>query len=167
MKKMALYLGIILGLFAILYAVDYASNQQVNNKLQDAAEKLYNTQPDQLTKATRDQLNDDNYQRIILPDSLEEKLNNKESLFVYMFSPVCSYCQATTPVLEEIAKDLDVDYVQLNVYEFADMWDVYNIEATPTLIYFQDGVEAERLSGGIVDDATKQIYIDFLQKYGS
>lgn len=167
MKKLLIYLGIVLGLFIILYAVDYASNQQLNSKYNEAAERLYHTSPDQLTKATRDQLNDENYQRIILPDALAEKLEAQASLFVYMFSPVCSYCQATTPILEDIAEAQQVDYYQLNVYEFDEMWDVYGINATPTLVYFENGSEVDRLEGGIVDEATKQRYEAFLYQYGS
>jgi thiol-disulfide isomerase/thioredoxin len=167
MKKLAMYLGIIVLLFGVLYAVDYVSEQQVNKKLSDAAMRLYKTTPDKLSKSTRDQLNDENYQRIILPDELAEKLANKESLVVYMFSPECPYCRQTTPILNEIAEEVGADYRQLNVFEFLEMWDTYNINATPTLIYFENGEEVARIEGGIGGTNTRETFRQFLQTYAT
>lgn len=150
MKKLSIYLGIIVALFGLLYYLDYASNQKVNGSLESAAQRLYNTTPDNLSKSTRDQLNNEDYQAIILPDDLKQRLADKESLIVYMFSPECVHCQDTTPTLNDIAKDVNVDYKQLNVFEFRDQWDLYRVTATPTLIYFKDGVEAARIEGSIV-----------------
>lgn len=166
MKKLGIYLGIITALFIILYGVDYFSNQQVNSKLAEAAQRLYGTTPDKLSEFTREQLNDENYQSIILPDELAEKLANKESLFVYMFSPTCAYCKQTTPELNELAEEMDITYYQFNVLEFQDGWDTYALDATPTLIYFENGEEADRLVGGIVDEQTRETYRNFFEKYG-
>jgi thiol-disulfide isomerase/thioredoxin len=167
MKKLSVYLGIIVILFGVLYAIDYASDQQINRKLGDAAQRLYNTTPDRLTKSTRELLNNKDYQKIILPEELADKLAAKESLVVYMFSPECPYCRATTPVLNEIAEEIGADYRQLNVFEFQDMWSTYKINATPTLIYFENGVEAKRLEGGIGGNNTRETFKQFLQAYAA
>lgn len=50
-----------------------------------------------------------------------------------------------------IAKDLNIQVDQLNVLEFQDAWNIYNITKTPTMIYIEDGKEVARLEG---DDRT-------------
>jgi thioredoxin 1 len=161
-KKLSIYLVIIIALFGLLYYLDYAEDQKVNSKLKESAERLYNTTPDQLNRETREQLNDKNYQAIILPEQLNKKLADKESLIVYFFSPACVYCKETTPILNDIADEVNVDYHQLNVLQFRNEWDKYRLSATPTLIYFKDGVEAARLEGGIGDTNSREDYKEFL-----
>jgi|HigsolmetaAR203D_1030402.scaffolds.fasta_scaffold00656_23 Thiol-disulfide isomerase and thioredoxins len=167
MKKLALYLSIIVALFAVLYLINYLSEQQTYAKYEEPAKRLYNTTPDKLSKPTREQLTDENYQKIILPEQLDEKLKNGEDLIVYMFSPVCQYCRETTPILNEIAKETGVDYWQLNVYEFTEQFDKYRLTGTPTLIAFKNGEEVERISGGIADipGNTRSDFQAFLEKH--
>ena len=169
MKKLALYLSIIVALFAVLYLINYLSEQQTYAKYEEPAKRLYNTTPDKLSKPTREQLTDENYQNIILPAQLDEKLKNGEDLIVYMFSPVCPYCRTTTPILNDIAEEVGATYWQLNVYEFADQFDKYRLSGTPTLIAFKNGEEVDRINGGIVDQPgnTRNDFKAFLEKYKS
>lgn len=169
MKKLALYLSVIVALFAVLYWVNHLSEQQTYAKYEEPAKRLYKTTPDKLSKLTREQLSDENYQKIILPEELDKKLKNKEDIIVYLFSPACEYCRETTPILNEIAEEVGVEYRQLNVYEFSEQFEKYRLEGTPTLIVFKDGVEVDRISGGIVDQPghTREHFKAFLEKYKS
>ena len=170
MKKLSLYLSIIIALFAVLYLVNVLSDQQQNKKYAEPAQRLYHTTPDKLSKPTREQLTDENYQNIILPEELNQMLDNKEDVIVYLFSPVCQYCQETTPILNQIAKEVGVEYRQLNVYEFSDQFDKYRLQGTPTIIAFKDGVEVDRINGGIVDSIpgnTRADFKAFLEKHKS
>src|SRR5690554_2775010 len=118
MKKLIIYLLIIIALFAFLYFVNQQSNNAEAEEYKEEAQTLYSTTPEKLDSETRKQLKNPDYQNIILPDELESKLANEESLFVYFFSPRCQYCVATTPSINEIAAEANVDLLQYNVLEY-------------------------------------------------
>ena len=109
-----------------------------------------------LHPATVEQLDDPNYGNQILPAELKAKLEAKEELFVYFYSPTCEHCQATTPVLVPVADELKVDVKKHNLLEFTASWDDYGIEYTPTLVHYKEGQEVARLVGGQDADQLKQ-----------
>ena len=139
MKKLLIIGGAIAAVFVLLIVLTNMSNDK---KL---AGNPYGTED--LKQETIDQLDDENYQNIILPDDLKAKVESGEPVTAYFFSPICSHCKAMTPVLMPIVEEMDVDVVQYNVYEFDQGWDDYRIEATPTMIYFEDGQEVSRMVG--------------------
>lgn len=158
MKKLVIYLSIIVALFAAIYVVNVQSNQAKNAKY---AGNVYGIAPEKLNPETVKLLDDPNYQNIILPEGLDKKLSAKEDFFLYYFASTCPHCKVTTPVLNPIAKDVAVDIKQFNLEEFKDGWSRYNIQYTPTLVYYKGGKEVERLEGEQPADKFKQ----FLQKY--
>ena len=153
----AMKLWIIIGIVAALFALIIILTNQSNSSKKDKAMELYGTED--LQQVTYDLLNDENYQNIILPDALEEKIASGEGTFAYMFSPTCVHCKNFTPKLMPLADENDIQIDQLNVYEFTNAWDTYSISATPTLIYFKDGQEVDRLVGD-ADEATTQQFFD-------
>nr|WP_285855804.1 thioredoxin family protein [Paenibacillus camelliae] len=126
----------------------------INNLEPDNA--LYGKPSSELNPATRELLKDENYQNIILPAALDEKVENKEDFIVYMFSSTCIYCKQTTPQIMPIVNELGVEMHQFNVLEFPEYQTKYNVEFTPTLIYFEDGVEKERIVGGVTVEGSNQ-----------
>ena len=164
MKKVIIYLSIIVALFVGLYWLNYAANGSSDNP--------YGIRESKLNSATRAQLNNPDYQNIILPDQLKTMLDDKKSGFVYFFKSDCPHCIATTPLLNPMADSHGVDLQQFNLLEFPDGWETYQVEATPTLVYYKNGVEAERIVGGMEQTAgdggiPKQQYDDFLAKYST
>ncbi|QDP39738.1 thioredoxin family protein [Radiobacillus deserti] len=138
-NKMFLFLGVIILLFAALaFVVQY-------QKKQAAEGNPYGKET--LDSATIEQLDDPNYQNQILPDELQEKLENKEDVTVYFYSPRCEHCLRTTPVLVPMMEDYGIDMKKLNIWEFEEPWDTYNINGTPTLIHFENGEEVARIDG--------------------
>ncbi|MED4128219.1 thioredoxin family protein [Shouchella miscanthi] len=138
MKKLLWIGGAVVAVFIILIVIqNMGQSQQLENNTQ------YDT--DDLDSATIDQLDDPNYQNIIMPDDLEEKLANGEDAIVYFFSPVCSYCKEATPVLMDVAGDEEITVDQYNVLEYDSA--TYNIQSTPTLIAFENGEEVRRVVG--------------------
>jgi len=115
---------------------------------------IYGREASKLHPETRKQLNDPNYQRIILPEELEQVIESKKGTFVYFFSPTCGHCKRTTPVISKIINDMQIDVKQYNLLEFKDGWKKYNITATPTIVYFTNGKEQERLVGGIAPEGS-------------
>lgn len=139
MKKLLIIGGAIVAVFILLIVLTNMSNDK---KL---AGNPYGTED--LKQETIDQLDDENYQNIILPDDLKAKVESGEPVTAYFFSPTCPHCKAMTPVLMPIVEEMDVDVVQYNVYEFDQGWDDYRLEATPTMIHFEDGQEVSRMVG--------------------
>lgn len=140
MKKVLIFLAIIIVIFAGLAVL---TNMQNEEKV--AEDNKY--QKDSLHPETIALLDDPNYQNIILPESLEEKLNNKEDATIYFFSPTCSHCQRTTPVVAPLAEEMGVDLMLFNLLEFDNGWNQYNISETPTIVQYKNGEEVERIVG--------------------
>lgn len=140
MKKVLIFLAIIIVIFAGLAVL---TNMQNEEKV--AEDNKY--QKDSLHPETIALLDDPNYQNIILPESLEEKLNNKEDATIYFFSPTCSHCQRTTPVVAPLAEEMGVDLMLFNLLEFDNGWNKYNISETPTIVQYKNGEEVERIVG--------------------
>lgn len=146
MKKLLIIGSVIVVLFIAIVMLTKVSNE---SKL-TSAKNPYGDK--ELKQETIDQLDDENYQNIMLPDELEKKIKAGEDVNAYFFSPVCVHCQAFTPVLMPIAKELGVDIAQMNVYEYGDIWDQYHLEATPTFIHFEDGKEVNRFVGALPEE---------------
>ncbi|SDH59302.1 Thioredoxin [Planococcus glaciei] len=139
MKKMIIIGAAVVLIFGLII---FLTNQSNNSKL---ANNPYDTED--LNQATIDQLDDENYQNIVLPDELDKKIASGEPTTVYFFSPTCPHCQATTPVLMPVAEDMDVDVLQYNLLEYEQGWQQYFIEATPTLVHYENGEEVSRWVG--------------------
>ena len=139
MKKMIIFLVVIIALFA---TIAFINNTKTSKKQQA---NPYNK--DHLKQSTIDQLNDPNYQNLILPEELAENLKNKEDKTVYFYSPECQYCLKTTPIVAPLAEEMGIDLVQYNLLEFDQGYDDYAIESTPTIVYFKNGVESKRIVG--------------------
>lgn len=150
MKKSILFLSVFLGLSALLIysSHTFPKMKESNISAQTAAGK---------------HLDD--------PKDLDKKLHSKENVFVYFYSPECSVCEETTPFLINLADQMKIELEELNVSEFGKEMDRYNIEYTPTLVYYGKGREVDRLEGGyrIVngkpDPASEQTFRDFFNKY--
>ncbi|HLS20773.1 MAG TPA: thioredoxin family protein [Bacillota bacterium] len=154
-SKMVMIIGAVVILFAALYfVVDYKNKQKLAS-----ADNPYGK--DELAQETIDQLDDPLYQNQITPDALAELLTNGEDVTVYFYSPTCVYCRNTTPVLVPLAEELGIDLKKLNLLEFRDSWDTYGIKGTPTLIHYENGEEANRISG----EQPEEVFREFLAPF--
>ncbi|MEK5176763.1 thioredoxin family protein [Heyndrickxia sp. FSL W8-0496] len=107
--------------------------------------------------------NEDNYKNISLHD-LERKLDQKESFITYIYSTTCPACKKLRPVLNSTIKEKKVEVLALNI-SLEENYDEQffkenNIKVTPTLIYFNDGVEKGKKEGNISKKALEN-FIDF------
>lgn len=141
MKKLLIFGAIIVVLFAgVIILTNMSNDKKLSSEKNPYGDK-------ELQQLTIDQLDDENYQSIMLPDELEKKIAAGEAVNAYFFSPDCIHCKAFTPVLMPIADELGIDIAQINVYEYPELWEKYNIEYTPTFIRFEDGKEVNRFFG--------------------
>ena len=162
MKKLIIYLSVIILLFGGLYAINIAANGSSDNP--------YGIREGKLSPMTREQLNDPNYQNIIKPEELETKLDDNYTGFIYFFSSSCIHCKNTTPLLKPLVDELGVDLPMFNLQEFTEGWTDYRIQSTPTTVYFRDGAEVDRLVGGMELEAgdggiPRDVYKQFFEQY--
>ena len=148
MKKLVIIGAAVVLLFAAIIVLTNMSN---SDKMKD---NPYDT--DNLQQATIDLLDDENYQNIILPDDLQAKIDSGEGVFAYMFSPECGHCMNFTPKLMNVAEQEDIQIDQLNVLEYQNAWTTYQLEYTPTLIYFENGKEVTRIVGDKDEESVRQ-----------
>ncbi|MFD1780674.1 thioredoxin family protein [Fredinandcohnia salidurans] len=139
MKKVIIFTVIIVAIFGALAFVTTTQNKQQSEGNPYGKDKL--------DPATVKQLNDPNYGNQILPEELETKLENGETMTVYFYSPTCPHCQETTPVIVPMVDEMGLDLKKYNLLEFEEGWNKYGIESTPTLIHFENGEEVSRLVG--------------------
>src|SRR5699024_7835395 len=111
-NKMIIIIAVVILLFVGLFFM----NNMKNKRALDGVDNPYGK--DDLKQETIDQLDDPLYQNIIVPEDLDEKLANGETMTVYYFSPICVYCQKTTPIVVPITEELDIDMKKMNLLEF-------------------------------------------------
>ncbi|MBH0228723.1 thioredoxin family protein [Halobacillus yeomjeoni] len=151
MKKSMIIFGT--GLAVLIAVLAFVVNYQNSQKTEG---NPYGK--DDLKQATIDQLDDENYQNQITPEKLEDKLESGKDITVYFYSPTCVHCQKATPVVAPLSEEMNVDLKKLNLLEFEPQWQEYNIEATPTIIHFEDGKEAARLMGNQPEATFKEFF---------
>lgn len=142
-NKMIIVIGAVVVLFGALYfVVDYK-----DHKVLDSSDNPYGKK--KLKRATIKQLNDPLYQNIILAEDLQKDLEEKEDVTVYFYSPTCSHCQETTPVLVPMTEELGVDMKKVNLLEEdrGTGKSMFDVTGTPTLVHYENGEEVARISG--------------------
>lgn len=70
-------------------------------------------------------------------DPVEESAN--EPLLVKFSATWCGPCKALSPVLEQVASELSLRAVEVDVDEFPDLTAEYRVRGVPTTILFKDG----------------------------
>lgn len=96
-------------------------------------------------------------------NEFEEKvLNSDLPAVVEFYSDSCIPCKKLSPVLEELEDIFSgkIHILKVNVGLDAELAQKYEVMASPTVIFFKDGMEAERVRGL----EKKGIYSNIIEK---
>lgn len=155
-KKVLVIVGVIVILFA---GIILLTNYKNGKKLEQG--NPYGTK--NLHQKTIDLIGDELYGNIIVPDDLDKRLLDKETLTVYYFSPTCTYCIQTTPVVVPLTEEYGIDMYKMNLLEY-DKMKYYNVQGTPTVVHYEEGVEVGRLYGAASEAEFRQFFEEVVLK---
>ncbi len=87
------------------------------------------------------ELSDDNFEQEVLKSDLP--------VLVDFWAPWCGPCQMMGPILEEAAAEWEgkIKVCKLNVDESMEVARNYQIQSVPTMILFEKGQEAKKITG--------------------
>src|SRR5699024_996399 len=88
-------------------------------------------EPGELEGSTIDKLDNEDYHHNKTPDEVKETVGACEGELVYSSRPTCVHCEAATPFLMDALNSEEHHITQLNVPEYQQAWQDYQIEATP------------------------------------
>ena len=99
-------------------------------------------------------------------DDFYKYLNSKKTKIIYYASSTCGYCELETPIMEQIQKDYDIDYLYIDSTKLTKsdrekMLKELDIEhATPTTVVVKDG----EILGTQVGYADGGLMVEFLKE---
>lgn len=93
--------------------------------------------------------------------SFEEDVLKKDFVIVDFYADWCGPCRMILPYLDEIASELGVDIVKVNIDESPNIASKYNVMSIPTIIIFKKG---EKVSTN-VGAASKARLMDWIEAH--
>ncbi len=81
-------------------------------------------------------------------DNFEQTISSGK-VMVDFWAPWCMPCQSLLPVIDELSSELDGTAIvaKVNVDENKSLAQRFRVMSIPTVVFFVDGVEKERLVG--------------------
>ncbi len=85
-------------------------------------------------------LNKDNFDSVTLVN---------QTMIVDFWAPWCKPCKQVEPILEEISKEYNILVGKLNVDDFPEISQKYQISSIPTMIVFENGIRVKQITGAL------------------
>ncbi|ANN35651.1 thioredoxin (plasmid) [Bacillus thuringiensis serovar coreanensis] len=126
MKKMLIFIIAILSIFALVIIL---TNKETKNEKTTGTEQV------------------NYYKNQITPEQLQEDLSNHKEKIVYFYKTTCPHCLRISPIVVPMAENMKINMQVLNLEEYKQGWDMFQIKGTPTIISYKDGKEVNRILG--------------------
>jgi thioredoxin 1 len=100
---------------------------------------------------------------------LNEELKKNEKVLALFYASWCPYCAAFVPVFNKTVGNFSVGPVVHVLLDDFDnpLWDDYDIEAVPTVIFFEKGKASKRLNGTLGVGLREKQLVVWLDKFRS
>lgn len=84
----------------------------------------------------------------------KEVLEHKGTVLADFYSDSCVPCKRMSPLLAELEKTYadSLKIVKVNINFDGGLAEKYEVQAAPTLVFFRDGAEVDRLRGAVKKD---------------
>ncbi|PFJ47190.1 thioredoxin family protein [Bacillus cereus] len=126
MKKMLIFIIAIVSIFTLVIIL---TNKETKNEKTTGTEQV------------------NYYKNQITPEQLQEDLSNHKEKIVYFYKTTCPHCLRISPIVVPMAENMKINMQVLNLEEYKQGWDMFQIKGTPTIISYKDGKEVNRILG--------------------
>ena len=81
-------------------------------------------------------------------EEFKEFINNKELRIVDFYATWCPPCKMLAPIMDELAEEADgYQVAKLDIDQEIDVANEFGVMSIPTIIFFKEGQEIQRLVG--------------------
>lgn len=95
----------------------------------------------------------------------EEVLKSDKPVFVDFWAPWCGPCRMTSPIVDEIAKEMEgknIKIGKMNVDENQSTPQQYNIMSIPSFMVFKNGEMVDQVVGGVQKERLQEMINKYL-----
>jgi thioredoxin 1 len=79
-------------------------------------------------------------------NEFEEQLSPVLTM-VDVWAPWCGPCRTLTPIIERVSEERNVKLLKINADESGELTTSFGVRGIPTVIFFKDGQEVDRVVG--------------------
>ena len=79
-------------------------------------------------------------------NEFQEQLDGSLAM-VDVWAPWCGPCRTLTPIIEKVSEEKNVKLLKINADESGDLATSLGVRGIPTVIFFKDGQEVDRVVG--------------------
>ena len=79
-------------------------------------------------------------------NEFQEQLDGSLAM-VDVWAPWCGPCRTLTPIIEKVSEEKNVKLLKINADESGDLATSLGVRGIPTVIFFKDGQEVDRIVG--------------------
>ncbi len=88
--------------------------------------------------------------------SVENFVGEHPVSIVDCWAPWCTPCKTMLPVIDELAREMNVAFGKLNIDEDQSVTSSYMVMSIPTLLIFKNGQLVDRITGNIPKSEIKR-----------
>ena len=86
---------------------------------------------------------------ILTDETIQKSVDSDPLIFIYFWAEWCSPCKHFSPVVEDLKKEKNLNLFKMNADENPISSEKFKLTGIPTIIVIKDGVEVNRIIGGM------------------